>query len=732
MYKWLALIVGGLLLLVVGITLFVKLYLTGELLAAWITPPLEHYLHRDVTLADASIGLRGFRVEGLEVRKEGASGPLLKGERLDLRWKFKELFKGRIVIHTLAFSKPEITLIRHEDGSLNIADLLPQQSLSEPGAHSGKRVKSTPSGVPLLISLLSMEDGSLTLVDRSRQPQATLQIDNIQARVNDLSTTTPVPFEVQGQIKGVGKGSITINGTFDLAKKTTRGNLNLQGIDLANLNPFFTKKHPDFIQQGKLTLEVSLAAEDYDHFSGKGSLNLAGLKIKKKNKLSENLEVKAGFQLDAVFSKEALKINSLDIVLNGHKADFQGLLTQWRQRPRLDFTLTSPQIKIDELLALLPKSPPPGTAKTAPKRKTSDEASSADKSEQKVSAEPPAASTRTNTANKSEETPKGVKAGSGTTNAQQAVGTDKSGEPTAEKSTEPLSLVVDLGPKSISLDAQGEIHLGWFFYKKLIVSNVDCQLKLLDGKLQVQPLSATVYGGELGGSVKAQVESPGPPFNSIVYAENVLLDEIIAAFWPSTSGMWSGNVNQISRASGIGSDLGALKVRTDLNINEAKFSGHPLLLKLAELFQAEDLQQLRFSQVTARILTSEGVATIKRLHLVGPVVQAEGHGTAGLQDMQLDLRLILQIRAQYVGKIKSLREIVPQISDDQGFVRLPLKVSGSFDDPVYGLDERWLAKINKKAVKKPLKKPEKKVLTKVPPKEKDKGKLKEELQKLVQ
>ena len=107
-----------------------------------------------------------------------------------------------------------------------------------------------------------------------------------------------------------------------------------------------------------------------------------------------------------------------------------------------------------------------------------------------------------------------------------------------------------------------------------------------------------------------------------------------------------------------------------------------MFVKLAQLFQAEDLQQLRFSQVTARVLTSKGIATLKRLHLVGPIVQAEGTGTASLLDKKLDLHLSLQIRAQYVGKIPQLRDIATKIADKHGFVQLPLTLTGTIDEPV--------------------------------------------------
>lgn len=738
-YKKPALILGGLVLIFFIIVLCVRLYFTGELIAAMITPPLEHYLHRNVTIAEAKVGFRGFRVKGLEIRKDGAHAPLLKGEKLEFRWKFKELLKGRIVIHTLVFTRPEITLVRQKDGSLNIADLLPEITNAEKTAPARKQHKREPAGVPLFIALLAMQDGQLSFVDLSQQPQATLKVSRIRSRFTDFSTTAPIPFEIEGQVQGAEERSLIINGTYDLAKNALKGNVNLQGIDLAIVSPFVASNPPDLIQQGKLTMEASMAAEDFDHFVTKGSLAISDLKIKKDEKFTETLQIEAGFRLDAVRSQQTLEIGNLDLVLNGQKAKIQGILTQWQQRPHLDFTMSSPQIKLDELLALLPATPSPTeTSKADPGQPPAQDKPLAENVVSEPGSESASPPVLAEPTKKSEETPEKSEV-----KTESAPGTDQSKEvPVEPVASSPAatanlpSTVSQSGPKPIQLDAQGEIHLDWFLYNKLVVSNVDCQLILQNGKLRVEPLSASLYGGALGGSVKGDVESPGPPFQSVVYAENILLDEIIATFLPQTKGSWSGNVNLISRAEGSGADLSALQSRIYLNINEAEFSGHPLFVKLAELFQAEDLQQLRFSQVTARVLTSQGIATLKRFHLVGPIVQAEGTGTANLLDKKLDLHLSLQIRAQYVGKIPPLRDIATKIADKYGFVQLPLTVTGTIDEPVYGLDQRWLNKTAKRFGVKQGKKLKKKQPAKQPAKpplnQQKQKQLKEGLEKLVQ
>ena len=728
-YKWLAAILGGLVLIFLGLVLFVRLYLTGELIAAWIKPPMEHYLHRTVTLADARVGFRGFHVDGLEIRELGADTPLLKGEKLQLRWKFKELFKGRIAIHTLVFTKPEITLIRDEDGILNINDLLPEKTGSDKRKYAGEYGSKDYAGVPLLISLLSIENGRLNFVDRSQKPHATLEVRNLQSKLTDFSASAPIPFHLEGQIAGKGEGSLAVNGSYNPVENTLEGDFSLKGIDLARLSPIIAKNHSDAIKQGNLSMNASLAVEGFDHLSGHGILNLDGLQVKMEERLSQTLQVEANFHLDAVRSKETLEVNALHIDINGHKAEIQGSLTQWGQKPQFDFTLNSPQIKLDELIALLHKSPTVPEATEVPSdQQPVEDSSSTPEPKEKANANTASNSPSTNPEKESAEKPKTAKDGpeSTSTTSQGAAIATGSGEG-AESTTKNKGQ-----NKPFVFNARGEVHADWFHYNKLVASNVDCKIAFQDGKLRVEPLSASLYGGTLGGNVKAETKAIGPPFNSRVYTENILLDEILAAFWPETTGRWGGNVNLFFRGKGSGSDLSVLESRTDLNINEAEFSGHPLFIKLAELFQAEDLQQLRFSQVTARVLTKEGVANIKRLHLLGPIVQAEGTGTAGLLDNRLDLHLLLQIRVQYVGKIAPLRDIVTKIADKHGFVELPLTVGGTFDEPVYGLDQRWLKKTAKKLGVKQVKKIQKKKPSKPPLSKQEQKQLKKDLEKLVQ
>ncbi len=67
--------------------------------------------------------LRGLDLQG--VRLEGMDGtPLLEVERLQLRYRVRDLFRGRIVLGQLTLIGPTVTIVEGPDGRLNMEDVL--------------------------------------------------------------------------------------------------------------------------------------------------------------------------------------------------------------------------------------------------------------------------------------------------------------------------------------------------------------------------------------------------------------------------------------------------------------------------------------------------------------------------------------------------------------------------------------------------------------------------------
>lgn len=729
-YKWLAVGLAAVVLFVGGVALFLYVFLTSERITAWVKPRLEQHLHRKVTLAEARWGMRGLQLEGVEVRKEGANSALLTCDRLELRWNPAALLALKIAIRSLVLEKPVITLIRHEDGSLNIDDLLKPPAAEKSGANQPSAGGGDSDAISLLIALVSMNEGRLNLVDRFRGPVRTLALTGIHSRVSELTSTGPIPFRLNGRIED--ESPFAADGTIDPAANILQADLEVADLDLIALSRHF-RETAGAIRQGKLSLTGSLKIAAGSRLKTHGTLNLKELQLEVQHLPTRPMAVKADFEVNLNRDQQVLEIPSLHLVLDGQEAQITATLRRWRQQPRLQFTMNSPTLKLDKLLALLPgtSAPPEKEPEHPPLSPPSEKGSASllggirpgsllallpgvDSSE---------ASEKAPEIEGQVESPPQDEAGQ-----QEPIGKPETPQANAqeqEAAGDPSSYTA---PLQTALQAEGEVHLDWLYYQKLVASNVDCGVLFRTGKLWLKPVTADLYGGKVQGALQAAVEEPAPPFHLSLSLEDVLLNELVRALWPDTVYRWAGNLSLTSKAEGVGTALAKLRSRTEMVISEAEFSGTPLMKKLSQLLEAEDLERLYFSEVTGQVVTSKGTATLEQLRLDGPIVAATGSGTAGLLDRKLDLRLLLRFPAQYAGKLAMIRTFLPDVVDEEGFVRMPVTVSGTLDEPQIRPDPVWLERHLKKGAEDLQNQP----LPKLPLEEERKKKIRETIEQLLQ
>src|SRR6266496_3970470 len=168
---------------------------------------LTDVLHRPVTLRRLSLNpfALSATLEGLEVKEKGGSGPFFSFERLYANLQAVSLLKGGPVIRAITLTRPSLALVRNEDGTYNVQDLLDEAS------------KPKPSEKPLRFSInnIRVEGGSLDFDDRPERTKHTVRdvkigipfLSNIPSQVE--ITTQPVfeakvngaPFALRGQAK---------------------------------------------------------------------------------------------------------------------------------------------------------------------------------------------------------------------------------------------------------------------------------------------------------------------------------------------------------------------------------------------------------------------------------------------------------------------------------------------------------------------------------------------------
>jgi uncharacterized protein YhdP len=685
-------------------------FFSRERILAWVAPPLESFLQRQVKINDASLTPRGLRLLGLAVYDKGVPTPVLTSERVDLHWNLTALIKARLELGAIVFAQPALVMTREKDGKFGMGALL-ARSLSQEKA--ADQTSGASRALPLIPGTVSLTDGRITVVDRALSPEKTITLTKVSSRISGFAGPEPFSFQGEGQIDTGIAGSFRVEGTFDPDRQALNTKLELHRLDLDGLGPYLTFKSTS-LDKGRMDLSAAFESEGFDRLSTRGSIQLADLRVKIGEESLPGMNVEATFEVSGTRSEQLLEIPNLQLLINGQRCNARGRISHWRQRPYVEFSLSSPSLKLDQLLELLPELEPSALATENP---SSTPGAGTDESSQKVPT-----STRLDRL-------KGLLPGLRPSPPDVKGATNKQ----PESSREPVWNWRAAVPFLIQVDAVANVELEWLYYKKLVANHVSCQVRLQSGSFQLESLRASFCGGQLDGALQGKLNVAGYPFQARCSLKNIMVDEVTRALMPENAGLWSANLTMASTASGLFQDMRSIKSRSDVLMTEADFTGHPVIDTVAEFFRAEELKRLQFSQVSAGIVTNRGLITVSDLYMEGPALRMEGGGSVDPRQRAMDLRLILRLPVQYAGKVTALGSYLSKITDQEDFTRVPLQLSGTLEKPEFRVDEQWLKQRYREPTPKKVPEPElEPEPAKLPLNDNDQKQLQEGLEKLVQ
>ncbi|MBZ0154808.1 MAG: AsmA family protein [Alphaproteobacteria bacterium] len=199
MKKWVAVagvVLGVLLVLFAGLTLFVKSYLRSDVLVSLLVPRLEALTGRKVQIEEVNASLfKGISVKGLAIKQRDGSGDFARMEEFILDYRLKPLLRKQLVIERIEIISPYVFVRRERDGSYNFSDMKERST--------GKREQKE-GGLPLalLIDRIVVKNARVEFADaRGELPPLTALIAEV-----DMSTSLgKSPMDV-----AVGSGHIII------------------------------------------------------------------------------------------------------------------------------------------------------------------------------------------------------------------------------------------------------------------------------------------------------------------------------------------------------------------------------------------------------------------------------------------------------------------------------------------------------------------------------------------
>ncbi|KGD90247.1 cell envelope biogenesis protein AsmA [Achromobacter sp. RTa] len=265
---------------------------------------------------------------------------------------------------------------------------------------------------------------------------------------------------------------------------------------------------------------------------------------------------------------------------------------------------------------------------------------------------------------------------------------NKPAQPAPAPPDDSINLSALIGPS-----VNGTLKVGKLVVRGLKADDVGASVKLDKGKLEVTSLTAGLYGGKLAGALTVDAAQGNQlatkmslagiaiePFLMDLANQNVLSGTGSLALDLKTAG-----ANAYAMKSGLGGTMqlrlrdGAVKgINLTQTLRELKAAFKPE--SQDETVPADTSKQTAFSEMDADLAFAKGVATVKRLNVVSPLLRVTQGEPATIDFVKSELDLVARARVVNPAADPEGKELI-----DLKDVTIPVHVKGPFQKPTYTL-----------------------------------------------
>jgi uncharacterized protein involved in outer membrane biogenesis len=292
---------------IMGVVIFLATFNVNRYHGA-IQSQLEQRLVRKVTLGDMRLNLfpPRFSVQDLSIADDSAFGaekPFVQTQKLDVSVKLFPLLKGSVEIDSLELQRPDVELIKNEQGVWNFSSLGGPSASTNPSSPpssasgtsgSSKADTSQPSpdrpaqstgggGLPFSLARLTITDGQVAVTDlQSKSPRAVY--DHIDLNVRNFAPNVAFSINLAAHLPGPGTQQVRLQGQAgpivqeQPASTPFRGTLEVQQVGIAGLQKFLAS--PALVNtDGILSGQTKINSES-GKLSASGQMNLQNAKVR--------------------------------------------------------------------------------------------------------------------------------------------------------------------------------------------------------------------------------------------------------------------------------------------------------------------------------------------------------------------------------------------------------------------------------------------------------------------
>ncbi len=240
------------------------------------------------------------------------------------------------------------------------------------------------------------------------------------------------------------------------------------------------------------------------------------------------------------------------------------------------------------------------------------------------------------------------------------------------------------------LDIDGTFTLGKLKVAKLHISDVALKLNAKKGLIRLNPIAAKLYDGTYGGNIALDARAAKPRLSVNEKLAKVQIGQLLKDLQGQDRLTGTANLNAKLRATGANPE--AVKRSLNGNLSFQFLDGAVNGINLGQMIRnakatilggksaaANATQKTDFAEIKGTAVVKNGLVTNPDLSAKSPLLRLTGKGKASLPAETIDYRVTATVVATTKGQGGA------DLQDLAG-VPIPVHVTGTFQDPKYGLD----------------------------------------------
>jgi|GEM_PF-706441 len=246
-----------------------------------------------------------------------------------------------------------------------------------------------------------------------------------------------------------------------------------------------------------------------------------------------------------------------------------------------------------------------------------------------------------------------------------------------------------------ALDLQGRLRIGQLKFTDARLNDVDINVKAKNGLIRLNPLTAVLYDGSYSGDIRLDVRGSKPKLSVNENLSGVQLSTLLADLRDQHNLSGTGNVRFTGVASGdsVNELLGNLEGDAALDLKEGVYQGTDIWYEIRktraqirnkELPLVPENPHTDISQFNGTAKFANGILNNDSFNAEIPFIRLGGVGDINLLQSTMDYRLEARV-------VKTPTFDDGAVLDDLNGLVLPITLTGNMDAPTVGVDLTSLA-----------------------------------------